>query len=62
MVEVNVSSDIRKYKSMDLLDSSKHDMTLTAFVGGKRGRSIQFTIWDSFNLISDIRIAGYFVR
>lgn len=57
-----MSSDIRKYKSMDLLDSSKHDMTLTAFVGGKRGRSIQFTIWDSFNLISDIRIAGYFVR
>jgi hypothetical protein len=47
-----MSCNIREYTSIDVGDNC-NNMVLTAFVGGKNGKSIQFTINHNYCALSE---------
>lgn len=57
-----MSKTLREYPSLDLGGDYSHDMSITAFVGGLHGSSVQFTIGGLYcalaeNQVRDLRDA-----
>ena len=51
-----MSNNLKTYKSLDLGGQGDRDLSVTAFVGGKYGYSVQFTIGDKYCALAENQV------